>query len=180
MVYFIGGAPRVGKTTLAKLILERDGVPFMPADSVRDALDRTYPHLGMNSEGWESIPDKLFPYLQELVRTVTWQLPRYVIEGDSFFPEHIRRIAETQDVRAVFIGASAIRLDEILAHEGYDDWVGRMPAERQKGMPSWISDVSSRFQRKAAAAGIPYFDLSLGREQQLEAAYSALMRVEAR
>jgi hypothetical protein len=175
MVYFIGGAPRVGKTTLARLILKRDGIPFMPADALRDALDRTYPDLGMRSGGWEGIPDRVFPYLRELVRTVTWQLPEYVLEGDSFFPEHVRRIEADDDVRAVFLGMSEVALEDIIANEGYDDWVGRMPEAEQEGMPSRISSLSSLFQTKAADAGLPYFDLSLGRERQLEAAYSALM-----
>lgn len=175
MVYFIGGAPRVGKTSLAKLILKRDRIPFMPADAVRDALDRTCPELGIHSAGWEGVPDRVFLYFQHLAKTVTWQLPEYVIEGDSFFPEHIRRIQETVEVRAVFLGMSKIDLEDILAHEGYDPWVGRMPKAEQEGMPSWISSLSQRFQEKAAEAGLAYFDLSLDREAQLEAAYAALM-----
>lgn len=175
MVYFIGGPPRVGKTSLAKLILKRDGIPFMPADAVRDALDKTCPELGIHAAGWEGVPDRLSPYLQQLAKTVTWQLPEYVIEGDSFFPEHIRRMQETEDVRAVFLGMTEIHLADILAHEGYDPWVARMPKAEQEGMPEWISSLSRRFEKKAAEAGLPYFDLSLGREAQLEAAYSALM-----
>ena len=175
MVYLIGGAPRVGKTSLAKMILKRDGIPFMPADAVRDALYRTYPRLGLKAEGWEGIPERMFPFLAELVRTVTWQLPEYVIEGDSFYPEHVRRLEAEADVRGVFLGMSETSLEAIVAHEGYSDWVGRMPASEQEGMPSHIASVSLLFQQKASEARLPYFDLSQDREGTLEAAYSTLM-----
>jgi adenylate kinase family enzyme len=66
----IGGAPRVGKTTLAELIFQRKGISFIPGDAVRDALDRTYPHLGAHAGEWEDVPERIFPYLRELVHTV--------------------------------------------------------------------------------------------------------------
>ena len=178
MIYLIGGAPRVGKTTLAELVLQRRGIPFIPADAVRDALDRTYPHLGVHAGAWEDVPERILPYLQELVQTVGWHVPRYVIEGDSFFPEHVRHLEAKSEVRAVFLGMSEITVESIIAHEGHNDWVGRMPDAERQGMAQWISSVSSLFQEKAAAAGLPYFDLSRDRDRKLEEAYSALLGSE--
>lgn len=77
MIYLIGGVPRVGKTTLAKLILERKGVPFVPADTLAHTLTHVYPQLGVRfgQEGaWESIPEKFYPFLKSFVHGVKYHV----------------------------------------------------------------------------------------------------------
>jgi hypothetical protein len=41
----VGGAPRVGKSTLAQRLLATDGVPWLPTDVVRTVLRRVLPEL---------------------------------------------------------------------------------------------------------------------------------------
>jgi predicted kinase len=41
----VGGAPRVGKSTLARRLLHAEGIPWLPTDIIRTALRRVLPDL---------------------------------------------------------------------------------------------------------------------------------------
>ncbi len=174
MIYLIGGAPRVGKTTLAKIILERKNIPFIPADVLTQAIDHTYPKLGVRSGEWEDIPDKFYPYLREFVSQMKWNLPDYVIEGDSFFPRHVKKLAKEFKVKSVFLGTSHASLEEIKKFAFHGDWTNDLSEKKQKELPDWLVSLSKMFKTEADKYKIPYFDMSEDREQKLEEAYSAL------
>ena len=42
-LYLVGGAPRVGKSSLAQRLLEHDGIPWLPTDVLRTVLRRVPP-----------------------------------------------------------------------------------------------------------------------------------------
>src|SRR6266498_3600918 len=44
-LYLVGGAPRVGKSSLAHRLLETDGIPWLPTDVLRAVLRRVLPEL---------------------------------------------------------------------------------------------------------------------------------------
>jgi predicted kinase len=44
-LYLVGGAPRVGKSSLAQRLLELDRIPFLPTDVLRTVLRRVLPEL---------------------------------------------------------------------------------------------------------------------------------------
>jgi predicted kinase len=44
-LYLVGGAPRVGKSSLAQRLLELDGIPWLPTDVLRTVLRRVLPEL---------------------------------------------------------------------------------------------------------------------------------------
>jgi hypothetical protein len=45
ILYLVGGAPRVGKSTLTQRLLASDGIPWLPTDVVRTVLRRVLPEL---------------------------------------------------------------------------------------------------------------------------------------
>ncbi|WP_314251763.1 hypothetical protein [Streptomyces sp. DSM 40907] len=47
MIYLIGGPPRVGKSTLAWMLLEREGLPGCPTDALVSMLQRAAPEHGV-------------------------------------------------------------------------------------------------------------------------------------
>ena len=174
MIYLIGGTPRVGKTTLSKIILERKGVPFIPADVLTHALDHTYPQFEIRKGGWKNIPDKFFPYLRRFVESLTFSLPDYVVEGDSFFPEHADKLAKEFKVKSVFLGTSHITLADILKYSNHDNWVKNKPKEEQEALPEGLIEISKVIQSGAHKYGIPYVDMSGDREKRLEEGYAHL------
>lgn len=171
MIYLIGGAPRIGKTTLARMMLDRKGIPFVPADVLTHALDRAYPELNIRSGGWTSIPEKFYPFLREFVKSSDSNSSDYVIEGDSFLPEHVERLSKEFKIKSVFLGTSNTTLDIIIGKAVHDDWVRDLPEEKQKGLPAWIISTSEMFKNEAKKYTVPYFDIAENREKALEEAF---------
>jgi hypothetical protein len=171
MIYLIGGTPRVGKTTLAKIIMERKGVPFVSADVLTHALDHTYPTLEIRSGEWNSIPDKFYPYLKEFIRSSTDNQPNYTIDGDSFFPEHVKKLSEEFEIRSVFLGTSNTTLDLIKDEKNHDNWVADLSEEKQQALPAWLISTSEMFKNEAKKYDIAYFDTAENREKVLEDAF---------
>ena len=176
MIYLIGGTPRVGKTTLSKMIMERKDIPFVSADVLTHALDHTYPDLGIRSGGWHSIPDKFYPYLKEFIRSSTHNLPDYVIEGDSFLPEHVKKLSEEFEIKSLFLGTSNTTLELIKNKEIHDDWVSDLSDEKQKALPAWLISTSEMFKSESNKYDIPYFDTADNREKILEEAFQYLFK----
>ncbi|MEU3989775.1 hypothetical protein [Streptomyces platensis] len=68
MIYLIGGPPRVGKSTLAWMLLERSGLPGCPTDALVSMLQRAAPEHGVRHG---THPDKAVPaqpFLIEFIR----------------------------------------------------------------------------------------------------------------
>ncbi|MFI1301883.1 hypothetical protein [Streptomyces sioyaensis] len=92
MIYLIGGPPRVGKSTLAWMLLEREGLPGCPTDALVSMLQRAAPEHGVRHG---THPDKAVPaqpFLIEFIRAAAEALddsdPQdgYVVEGDIGTP----------------------------------------------------------------------------------------------
>lgn len=174
MIYLIGGAPRVGKSTLSKMLLTRKGVPYIPADLVTHAVHDTYPELGLRKDGWDSIPDKFLPLLKNILKGVPYYNTDFTVEGDSFFPSHAKALMGEFEVKCCFLGTSDINLEDIRKHAFYD-WVGARPIEEQQKMPARILAQSQMFKEECEKYGVQYFDMAVEREKTLEAAYNFLI-----
>ena len=158
------------------MIMERKGIPFIPADALTHALDHTYPQFKIRKDGWKSIPDKFYPYLHKFVESMTWSLPDFVVEGDSFFPEHVDKISKEFGVKSVFLGTSDIKLEDIIQYATHDNWVKDKPKEEQERLPKWLVEISQEYKSEAEKYNIPYFDMAIDREKKLEEAYSSLFQ----
>jgi hypothetical protein len=174
MLYLIGGAHRVGKSTLARLLLRRKQVPYVSADILTWALDETYPMLGIRAGRWEDIPERFYPFLNTLLRHADINQPQYCIEGDSFFPVHAAQLRERYGARTVFLGNSRPELATVLKYEGHCPWVSHQPAAKQKGIAVNIARKSAMFKRECAKHHIPYIDMAGRHKRKLEEAYAAL------
>jgi hypothetical protein len=45
VIYLVGGAPRVGKSSLAQRILAIDGIPWLPTDVIRTVVRQVAPEV---------------------------------------------------------------------------------------------------------------------------------------
>lgn len=175
MIYLIGGTPRVGKTTLSKMLMDRNHIPFIPLDALTHALDHAYPSLEIRKGNWDTIPDKFFPFLKEVVASMEWTLPNSTIEGDSFLPRHVAELAKSNQIRCVFLGTDKTSLEQIKGISTHDDWVSGIPEEEQIKLPARLVEMSEIFKKGCDEENLMYFNMADGREAQLEAAYKYLM-----
>lgn len=82
MIYFIGGAPRTGKSQLAKKLSKRTGISWLSTDNLRESV-----------EGLEIIPrdNPLLKYW------VNWKKDNYVKDT---FSKSIEKLIENQDTES--------------------------------------------------------------------------------
>jgi hypothetical protein len=177
MLYLIGGVPRVGKTTLARMLLSRMGVPFVPADVLASMINDLVPAADIRFgafDTWERIPEKFFPYIKSFAGGIAHHAPEYTIEGDSFFPAQAKMLIDEHGAKACFLGASSINLGDIKIHSSGTDWVSDLPQAEQDALPEWIVEKSTMIKAECLKYNIPYFDMAIEREATLETAYDYL------
>ena len=174
MIYLIGGAPRTGKTTLAKMIAKRKDIPYISTDLIRDAIDEAYPELKIKAEKWEKWSERFYPMLLSLIKHSQEVYPDTVIEGDIFFPDQVNNIAQRYKLKCVYLGVSNIDLETLIGQNIHDDWISELEPSEQSKLPDWIMSISKRFKIESEKFSIPYFDVSKNRPESLEKAYSSL------
>jgi hypothetical protein len=180
MIYLIGGAPRVGKTTLCQQIARRLGIGWISTDVVY-ALLRLTNVEGIKQE-WDAAPTAVaqsaewfFPYFQRLVWGMSQMAEAYVIEGVDFLPEQVARLEKDFQVRAVFVGSLQMTLEKLDKYPGMSrGYTGLAEAFRRQiasDVPLWsqfVRDESQRF-------GYPYVDTGEHFTQRLQEAEGILL-----
>lgn len=176
MIYLIGGTPRVGKSTLAALILERNNISSISTDVLRNLLDYSPLKVGIKDIELNKQPDSFFPYFLTLLHILQNKYPNYVIDGDLFIPQQIDSIKEKINLKCVFLGASNIVLDDLKKINSKLDWVSKMSPEEQTKLPEQFIKRSKLIEAEAKKYNFPYFDIYPDRGAALESAYIALMK----
>ena len=67
-LYPVGGAPRVGKSSLARRLLELDQIPFLPTDVLRTVLRRVLPKLDaidQNPVDASLLAEFMYPHVEQ-------------------------------------------------------------------------------------------------------------------
>ena len=107
----IGGVPRAGKSTLAKLLLQHHGVSVLRGDRIMSTLSRVHPETGVRRGLIPITPEEVVaertPYLFNLFFKLTLHddIP-YVLESAIFSPDVVLERAPhlVQDATLVFLG----------------------------------------------------------------------------
>jgi 2-phosphoglycerate kinase len=175
--YLIGGAPTVGKSTIAQALAAHLGLPWISTDQIRDIMRtvadrRTHPKL-FNPEGYDA--ESLFnafsaEQLVEIevgqgeaawtgIRTLiehdyTWP-QGFVVEGVNLLPHLIRRdFGDSADIRAVFVTeAEPKRMREVIFTRGIWDDAGRYPDSVKEKELAWVIQYDAWLRDQARAHG---------------------------
>ncbi|MEU9604817.1 hypothetical protein [Streptomyces sp. NPDC048057] len=179
MIYLIGGPPRVGKSTLAWMLLERAGLPNVPTDALVSMLQHAAPEHGVRHGDH---PDKAVPaqpFLHAFLRAVADGLDPadptdgYVVEGDVVTPATVAALAAEQiPATAVFLGSTTLTAAHLSA--AADDWLTGSPAAEYERTAAWIRERSTALRTQCETAGHVFVDTGHAHEEALEFAYEAL------
>ncbi|MFE5718777.1 hypothetical protein [Streptomyces erythrochromogenes] len=179
MIYLIGGPPRVGKSTLAWMLLEREGLPGCPTDALVSMLQRAAPEHGVRHG---THPDKAVfaqPFLIEFIRAVAEALDDsdphdgYVIEGDIVTPVAATTAAGLGiPLASVFLGNTKLTTEDLRAAP---DWLEAADDATYREIAAWVRDRSAVLRDACAASGHVYVELGTGHTQGIERAYAALL-----
>jgi len=175
--YLIGGAPTVGKSTLAAALAAHLNLPWISTDQIRDIMRtiadrRAHPKL-FNPEGHEA--ESLFNAFsaEQLVeieigqgeaawagilalisRDYTWP-QGFVVEGVNLLPHLITRDAPP-DTRTLFVtDADPDRMREVVFTRGIWDEAGRYPDSVKEKEFAWVLQYDAWLKAQALAHGFP-------------------------
>ena len=176
MIYLIGGTPRVGKSTLASMILERKQISSLSTDVIRNLIDYSPTKVGIKNIAINKQSEAFFPYLIQLIKILQNKYPNYVIEGDLFSPEQVASMQEEINLRTCFIGTSNIALADLKKIDSKLDWISKLTPEEQLIIPGQFVKRSGTTKAEAEKYGFPYFDIYPDRQTALESAYTELMK----
>lgn len=175
MIYLIGGVPRAGKSTLAKMLVEKNGISFVSIDMVFNMLADTMPELNL-VEPYAERHHKFFPFFKNLVKHVQNSVKDYAIEGDIFSSLQVHELKKEYEIHACFLGFSKITLQDIKDHVGENDWLNDLSDVDLQNLPAWIVETSRGLKEECEKYSLSYFDMAEGSyKRNLDRAYTCLL-----
>lgn len=177
MIYLIGGAPRTGKTRLARRLSRQLGIGWFPLDTLRFVVRSLVPEV-TETDGFGRPPgpwaDFFHPYVRDTVLSSDHVAGDYIIEGIDFMPRHAHALAAELDVRSCFLGLSTVDMDTIDAHAGRMDYQRHLDPEIRRAYPRWIERWSRDVRAECIRFDLPYFDLAHDYEARAAKALASL------
>jgi adenylate kinase family enzyme len=90
MLYMIGGAPRSGKTMLARRMFAEHGLPYFSIDTLIASLASAQPELGMRvSDPALKRLEVVWPTLRKIANDVLQSGEDLLLEGDVLLPRSL-------------------------------------------------------------------------------------------
>jgi 2-phosphoglycerate kinase len=155
MFYLIGGAPRSGKTTLAKKLALKTGIPWVSTDTLesivmeytsRESIDDLFPKSLMRRQTNQSNDEMYTTYssgqivnayltqgknleraIEVFVECEAKYKHEFILEGHHIHPEFVTHLKERFELKAIFVGRDSVEKtkDAITQHSHENDWVTR-------------------------------------------------------
>ena len=164
MIYFIGGAPRAGKSLLSQRLCTTLKVGWVSTDLLMELL-RVANAAGRKMK-WDAAPEAIrahaewfLPYLERFVWAVNSLADHYVIEGVDFLPAQVAQLSTQYPIRAVFLGCSSMTL------EVFDQFPGRsrgyigLPESFRRQIVQDVPRWSAFIRQEAERFGYAYVDM---------------------
>jgi len=166
MLYMIGGAPRSGKTTLARRMLAEHGVPYFSIDTLIASLASAQPELGMRvSDPALKRMEIVWPTIRKVASDVMQSGDDLLLEGDVLLPKHLIEFGHSTNtgIKACFIGYADVdpvkKLRAIREHAaGGIDWTEELDDARLFNLIGELRTFSEYLRRECCHYKIPYFD----------------------
>ncbi len=158
MIYFLGGAPRTGKSKFAEDILRDKHILWIPLDIIRNAIIKLLPphDLRGGNDEWITLPKRIYPVLEKIAEGINNERRDCIIEGDCFFPEQIQAlIQKSLPIKVCFIGSSSIDAEYLKAKEG---WHNNQGVDLNTVVEK-IKNCSEIFKQKCIENSFKYIDI---------------------
>ncbi len=179
MIYFIGGAPRAGKSILCQQVCARLKAGWISTDLLYHLL-RMKGDEGVKTK-WDATPaairtdaDWFYPYLEKFTWGASSMAEDYIIEGVSFLPEHIKHLSTKYKLRAIFLGCSRMTLETFDQYPGRSPGYSFLPEDFRRQIVQDVPLWSEFIRQEAERFNYPYIDTAGDFHQRLREAEDVL------
>ena len=179
IVYLLGGAPRVGKSSLAQRLLAVDGIPWLPTDVIRTVVRRVAPDVDAVDQdpvNAVALAEVMYPHIERAAEVCAEEANRFLIEGFELAPSYPMRLQAAlggTEIRACFLGHGSFSAEDLAGYRGpKPQSEGDLSPGELRESACWIRDRSRQLRQQCGALGVPYVDVG-------EAGFEAAM-TEAR
>lgn len=179
MIYFIGGAPRAGKSILGQRLCTTLKVGWISTDILMELL--RVANVAGRKMKWDAAPKAVtasaewfFPYLERFVWGVNSLADHYVIEGVDFLPTQVAQLSTQYQVRTVFLGCSRMTLEGLDQFPGRSQGYGSLPEAQRRQIVEDVPRWSAFIRQEAKRFGYVYVDMARDFSQRLAEAENVL------
>jgi hypothetical protein len=183
MLYLVGGPPRVGKSSLAKRLVQTEGIPWLPTDVVRTVLRRVLPELdSIDQDPVDAarLAEFMYPHIEQAAEVCAEEAEQFLIEGFELSPAYPPRLQAAIggiEIRACFLGNCTFSAELLAAYRGpKPQHENEMSGEELNEAAAWIRQHSQHLRAECREAGLPYVDVGeLGFESAMRDTHRHLL-----
>jgi hypothetical protein len=166
IVYLVGGAPRVGKSSLAQRLLVLDGIPWLPTDVIRTVVRRVAPDVDAVDQDpvdAMALAEVMYPHIEKAAEVCAEEASRFLIEGFELAPSwplRLRAALGGTEIRACFLGHGSFSAEDLAGYRGPKPQSERdLSPQQLRESASWIRQRSRQLRQQCEALRVPYVDV---------------------
>lgn len=173
-IILIGGAPGVGKSTLAKRIAEARGVNWISTDQIRTIMQKATstdesPDLFFDARFSDSLEESIDLELKKaeiiwggvfefIEQNYPWE--GCVIEGSAILPLFVARdLKDRQDMLPIFIVQSDESIMQVIEERSKDPWINTKTPEQKKMKAELTILFNDAIKNQAIKYSLPLYEL---------------------
>jgi hypothetical protein len=166
VIYLVGGAPRVGKSSLAQRMLAIDGIPWLPTDVIRTVVRRVAPEvdtIDQDPVDAAALAEVMYPHIEKAAEVCAEEADRFLIEGFELapsYPARLRAALGGTGIRACFLGHGSFSAEDLAGYRGpKPQSEGELSPEALRESAGWIRQRSRQLRQQCANLRVPYVDV---------------------
>lgn len=178
----IFGAPRTGKTTLAKLLSQKlENYSLFSIDAIRNSFGDIFPELGINDPEIETNDmvkknnETILP--DYIARMLYWHhielkdKQGYIVEGCQVLPDKAKEVFDMENSIVIYLGHGKLQPKEILRnirkYDTPDEYSYQRTDEEMLKQCAEYYEIEKMIALKCKEYGFIYVDTSNNREKVL-------------
>lgn len=174
----IAGAPRSGKTALAKRMSAELGFSLFPADAIVSTFDKVFPEHGIShfEDDHGKACEAFRGFLRELLHHLEYEDFPFIVDGYHVMPHSLGDLKETYAI--VFMGYPSVapreKCSDIRRYARPKDWTEDLSDDQLCEAIQRFADESRMFEKACSTIGIPFVDTGTAFEEAIQSAFEIL------